>query len=246
MSIIQSLTKTASLVKLGALSAALCLSFSNSYAHDGEKKASLGFKTTKLSSDIYVISGVGGFTGGNIGLVVGKEGSVMIDNGVAAVSDLLRSEIRKTTQQPIDYLINTHLHGDHIGNNTQYSNEGAKIISHQNLRASLKKKNDQGLALPVMTFSDQMTLHINNESAKIIHIKDAHTDGDAIIHFENANIIHTGDLMFNGLFPFIDANNGGTLAGVINGLSLIASLSDEETQIIPGHGPMASKFARIG
>ena len=234
------LRKASALIKLSVVALGFSFTSMPSYAHE-HGNAALGFETTKLSSNIYMISGKGGFTGGNIGLVVGNDGSVMIDNGLSSVTDLLLTEIAKTTEKPIDYLINTHLHGDHIGNNARFSNEGAKIISHQNLRASLKKKNEKAAALPVMTFSDQMTLHINNDAAKIIHIKNAHTDGDAIIHFENANIIHTGDLVFNGRFPFIDANNGGTLAGVLNGLRLIVSLSDDETKIIPGHGPLANK-----
>lgn len=209
-------------------------------AHE-HKEGELGFETTKISTGIYMISGVGGFTGGNIALIEGSDGAVMIDNGLSTVTDMLKQEIAKTTKKPIDYLINTHLHGDHIGNNASFSNDGAKIISHKNLRASLVKKGDPKANLPVLTFSDQMTLHINGDSAKITHIKNAHTDGDAIIHFEKSNVIHTGDIMFNGRFPFIDGSNGGTLAGVITGLQQVASLADENTKIIPGHGPLANK-----
>ena len=234
------LKKVSTLIKLSALTLGLSFTSTQLHAH-GEGNPELGFETTKLSQNIYMISGVGGFTGGNIALVNGKEGSIMIDNGLGSVTQLLLSEIAKTTKKPIDYLINTHLHGDHIGNNAHFSNGGAKIISHQNLRASLKAKNEPAAALPVMTFSDQMTLHINGDAAKIIHVKNAHTDGDAIIHFQEANIIHTGDLVFHGRFPFIDANNGGTLAGVLTGLRLIVSLSDDKTQIIPGHGPIANR-----
>ena len=234
------LKKVSTLIKLSALTLGLSFTSTQLHAH-GEGNPELGFETTKLSQNIYMISGVGGFTGGNIALVNGKEGSIMIDNGLGSVTQLLLSEIAKTTNKPIDYLINTHLHGDHIGNNAHFSNGGAKIISHQNLRASLKAKNEPAAALPVMTFSDQMTLHINGDVAKIIHVKNAHTDGDAIIHFQEANIIHTGDLVFHGRFPFIDANNGGTLAGVLAGLRLIVSLSDDKTQIIPGHGPIANR-----
>lgn len=229
-------------MQLSALTLGLLLSTSPLSAHEHSKET-LGFSTTELSSGLYMVSGVGGFTGGNIGLIVGDEGVVMIDNGLSNVLDLLRAEIAKTTPKAIDYLINTHLHGDHIGNNASFSNDGAQIISHQNLRASLKKKAGESdpASLPIMTFSDQMTLHINGEAAKIIHVQNAHTDGDAIIHFQNANVIHTGDVMFNDRFPFIDGSNGGTLVGVIDGLKLVASLSNDKTKIIPGHGKLANK-----
>lgn len=233
-----SLQETSKLIRYSVLGLSLITSSAMAHKHENSE---LGFETTKLSDGIYMISGVGGFTGGNIGLIVGDDGTVMIDNGVDKVTDLLKSEIAKTTSEPIEYIINTHLHGDHIGNNAYFGSNGAKIISHQNLRASLKKNKEKAAALPVMTFSDQMTLHINNDAAKIIHVKDAHTDGDAFIHFQEANIIHSGDLLFNKRFPFIDASNGGTLAGVLTGLKLIASLSDQDTQIIPGHGPLATK-----
>ena len=232
-----SLKKVAALLKVTTLSLGLSLS---AQAHE-HGNASLGFETTKLSSGLYMISGVGGFTGGNIGVVVGKDGVVMIDNGVPAVLDLLKEEIKKTTDKPIDYLINTHLHNDHIGNNSDFANNGAQVISHDNVRAALQKKSSSAESLPIMTFSDQMTLHINGETAKVTHVKNAHTNGDAFIHFQNSNVIHTGDLMFNGRFPFIDANNGGTLDGVLLGLNMILSLSDDNTKIIPGHGPLANK-----
>ena len=231
------LKKAATLLKITALSLGLSLS---AQAHE-HGNASLGFETTELSSGLYMVSGVGGFTGGNIGVVVGKDGVVMIDNGVPAVLDLLKKEIKKTTDKPIDYLINTHLHNDHVGNNANFANDGAQVISHDNVRTALQEKSSSPDSLPIMTFSDQMTLHINGEPAKITHVKNAHTNGDAFIHFQNSNVIHTGDLMFNGRFPFIDANNGGTLDGVLLGLNMILSLSDDNTKIIPGHGPLANK-----
>lgn len=239
MSFKHNFKKTSHYIRLSIFTLALSASPLLS-AHE-HKEGKLGFETTKINTGLYMIAGVGGFTGGNIALVIGDDGAVMIDNGLSTVTDILKAEIAKTTTKPIDYLINTHLHGDHIGNNANFSNDGAKIISHKNLRTSLVKKGDPKANLPVLTFSDQMTLYINGDSAKITHIKNAHTDGDAIIHFEKSNVIHTGDIMFNGLFPFIDGNNGGTLTGVITGLKHIASLADKNTKIIPGHGPLANK-----
>lgn len=197
-----------------------------------------------------MIYGVEGFTGGNVGVSIGEDGVAMIDNGVSSVLALLREEVAKLTDQPVDYLINTHVHGDHIGNNKAFGTDGTRIISHDNLRASLVDKgifNGQEYAaapkaaLPVLTFEDKMTLHINGDTAKILHFAKAHTDGDAVIHFQQANVIHTGDIMFNQRFPFIDRDNGGSLTGVIAALQSIAAMAGPETKIIPGHGPLAKR-----
>ena len=222
------------------------------FAHGHEDgKPKLGFKTEKVAGNVYMLSGVGGFTGGNIGLSIGEDGVAMIDNGLSSVLELLKTELKKTTDQPIDYLINTHVHGDHIGNNAAFGEEKTQIVSHANLRKSLvekgisagngKTKPAPKAYLPVLTFSDQMTIHINGDSAKVIHFANAHTDGDAIVHFTGANVIHTGDIMFNGLFPFIDSRNGGSYAGVKNALQSIHDIANDETLIIPGHGPLAKK-----
>ena len=188
-----------------------------------------------------MLSGVGAFTGGNIGLSVGSDGVALIDNGIPDLLEVLKVEIAKTTDQPIDYLINTHAHGDHTGNNISFGNSGSQIISHANLRRAMVDKQIEAGGLPVMTFSDQMTIYLNGDQAKIIHFANAHTDGDAVIHFAQANVIHTGDILFNGLFPFIDANSGGTVQGAISALNAIADMANDTTKIIPGHGPLASK-----
>lgn len=221
-----------------------------SHGHE-EGKPKLGFKTEKVSGNVYMLSGVGGFTGGNIGLTIGEDGVAMIDNGLPSVLDLLKEEIAKTTEKPIDYLINTHIHGDHIGNNAAYGSGDTRVISHQNLRDSLVKngvsigngKTEPASKdyLPVITFTDQMTIHINGDAAKVMHFEKAHTDGDAVVVFAEANVIHTGDIMFNGLFPFIDESNGGSYQGVIDAMQGIHDMADDETKIIPGHGPLANK-----
>ena len=226
--------------------------FNPALAHghgDGEPK--LGFKTEKVSGSVYMLSGVGGFTGGNIGLSIGEDGVAMIDNGLPSVIELLKAEIAKTTDKPVDYLINTHVHGDHIGNNSAYGAGETQIVSHDNLRKSLKEK---GMAigggktipapkahLPVITFSDQMTIHLNADAAQITHFAKAHTDGDAVIKFKEANVIHTGDILFNGMFPYIDTSNGGSYEGVKAALQGIHDMANDETLIIPGHGPLAKK-----
>lgn len=239
------------LAKIIVGSAALVVS-TNTLSHGHEAgKPKLGFKTEKVSGSVYMLSGVGGFTGGNIGLTIGDDGVAMIDNGMPTVLDLLKAEVAKSTQKPIDYLINTHVHGDHTGNNSAYGSGKTRIISHQNLRKTLLEKGiptSDGKTepapkehLPVLTFSDQMTIHINGDAAQIKHFAEAHTDGDAIVHFKEANVIHTGDIMFNKLFPYIDSGNGGSFAGVMFALQSIHGMADDNTKIIPGHGPLASK-----
>lgn len=212
----------------------------NTFAQDDAK---LSFKTEKVSDTIYMLSGEGGFAGGNVGLSVGSDGVAMVDNGVSGVIDILKAEIAAITDQPIDYMINTHIHGDHIGNNHVFGQDGAKIISHENLRESLlnDEKNRGPASFPVLTFNDRMTIHLNGDAAQIIHFEHAHTDGDAVVYFKNDNVLHTGDIMFNKVFPFIDGGNGGSLDGVIRALESIADMVNDETKIIPGHGPLASR-----
>lgn len=228
------------------LTAFIVLFSSPSYAQD----EALGFKTIKVAGNIYMLEGVNGFTGGNIGVSLGDDGVAVIDNGIASVSELLRAEIRQLTDKNVDYLINTHLHGDHTGNNAEFGADGTLIISHDNLRKALVEKGVAVVdgyqpapadALPVVTFSDQMTLFINGDAAKILHLHTAHTDGDAVIYFDNSNVIHTGDIFFNGRFPYIDYSNGGSLDGMISALQEISTIGNSGTKIIPGHGPLASK-----
>ena len=231
---------------LSALSIAFALTSiaSTAFAHE---KPSLSFKTTKVTDTLYMLSGEGGFTGGNVALSIGDDGVAMIDNGLSSVLEILKAEIAESTDQEIDYMINTHVHGDHIGNNHAFGDDGALIVSHENLRDSLVKKDvkegkkSKRTQLPILTFNDRMTIHINGDAAKITHFEHAHTDGDAVIYFEKDNVLHTGDILFNGLFPFIDNINGGSLDGVIAALEGIANMVNNEAKIIPGHGPLASK-----
>lgn len=224
-----------------AITSSLSLS-ANSLANEQP----LSFSAKQISGSVYMLSGQGGFTGGNIALSIGNDGVAMIDNGTANILTILRAKVAELTEKPIDYLINTHVHADHTGNNVEYGKSGARIISHENLRSNMAEKgigdaDAPSEALPVITFSDQMTLHINGDVAKIIHVKNAHTDGDAIIHFKEANVIHTGDVMFNKVFPYIDYSNGGGIDGAIIALKTVSELSNADTKIIPGHGDLASK-----
>lgn len=206
-----------------------------------ENKA-LDISITKVDKGIYMLAGINGFVGGNIGLVVGDDGVILIDDGLSQHLDLIEKTIKKVTQKPIDFLINTHVHQDHIGNNEAIGKQGAHIVAHENIRLRLleAKQATAKDALPVITFSESINFHLNGYDTHVFHTANAHTDGDAVILFENANVIHTGDTFFNGMFPFIDLNNHGSLKGYINAQKKILSLSNNKTKIIPGHGSLAN------
>ena len=210
----------------------------------------VSFAQTEVGPGIYMLSGQNGFTGGNLGLLVGADGVVLIDDSMPPFLDIMTETIKSITDQPIDFLINTHVHGDHTGNNQAISASGTHIVAHENLRNHMVKNGVQGESgmvpatpgdLPAITFSDRMNFHFNGQPATVLHVPHAHTDGDSVIHFSEANVIHAGDTFFNGLFPYIDLNSGGSVDGYINAQLKIISMSDDDTTIIPGHGPLSNK-----
>ena len=184
------------------------------------------------------------FVGGGVGLLVGDEYVVMIDDVMEPTAPALIALAEQIAGRPVDFVINTHAHGDHVGGNVYVTEKGAIVVSHDQLRARMEgdpKLNTGPGALPVITFSDRMTFHVNDEEAIAIHIPKAHTDGDAIIHFKNANVIAAGDLSFRGLFPYIDLDSGGTVDGFIAGMQALIDMSDENTKFLTGHGPVATQ-----
>ncbi|TVZ40458.1 glyoxylase-like metal-dependent hydrolase (beta-lactamase superfamily II) [Alteromonadaceae bacterium 2753L.S.0a.02] len=208
------------------------------------------FKSTEVGKGIYMLEGVGGFAGGNIALSVGEDGVVMIDDSMPPLLDNLKTAISTVTQRPITFLINTHLHQDHTGNNVSFGEDGTHIIGHEKLRERLKETEIEGpegkmpvpkKGLPVITFEKEITFYLNGEKARVFHLESAHTDGDAVIYFEKSDVLHTGDILFNGLFPFIDLENGGSVQGYIAAQQKLYELANDKTVIIPGHGPVATK-----
>ena len=227
---------------------AISLSSFTALAHDEHDKQEdkRDFEATQLSDNIHVLVGVNGFTGGNIALLTGDDGVIMVDDSMPPLGEKLKAAIKKVTGSSVDFIINTHVHGDHTGLNAEFAKDGSWIVGHENLRDHMIVKGN-GVAvpapkeaLPVITFNSEMNFHLNNEKARIIHMASAHTNGDAMIHYTDANIIHTGDLMFNGLFPYIDINSGGSVMGYLNAQKQMLAMADDKTQIIPGHGPMAT------
>jgi len=236
--------------KLNKLLLSTLLATASTSIFSAQEEDKRDFVTTEVAPNIYMISGVGGFTGGNIGLSIGDDGVVMIDDSMPPLLDKMKAAIKKVTDSPIDFLVNTHVHGDHIGHNHQMGKNGTRIVAHENLRLNMLEKGmpaPKGKvkatkeSLPVITFSHSMNFHLNGEDARIIHLPKAHTDGDAIIHFKQANVIHAGDVFFNQLFPYIDYSNGGSIEGYIKGQQKIIKMSNDETKIIPGHGKLSNK-----
>jgi glyoxylase-like metal-dependent hydrolase (beta-lactamase superfamily II) len=200
-------------------------------------------KTTQLSDNVYMLVG----QGGNIGISVGEDGVFVIDDQFAPLTPKILEAIKKLSDKPIVFLANTHHHGDHTGGNVNMAKVGAKIIAHDNVRKRLVEtpkrdgsKNPKE-ALPIITFNDKMNLYFNGDQVAIFHVDNAHTDGDALLYFTNSNVLHTGDTYFNGRYPYIDLNSGGSVNGLINAVKNALILIDDSTKIIPGHGNLSNK-----
>lgn len=204
--------------------------------------------STQLSHNIHMLSG----KGGNVGLMTGPDGSFLIDDQFAPATEVILAKVKALGGERPKFVMNTHFHGDHTGGNENLGSGGSIIVSHDNVRTRLSNDTEikafnvalkalPKTGLPIVTFSQTMTLHLNNETIRIQHTPTAHTDGDSFVHFANSNVIHAGDLFFNGFFPFIDPDHGGSVAGVIAGVDRILALANDMTKIIPGHGPLATK-----
>lgn len=201
----------------------------------------LSWQSTELAPGLFMLEGQGGFTGGNLGLVTGDDGVVLIDDGVPDISATTVAAVERLTGAPVSFVINTHAHGDHTGANVAFGEKGATVVAHDNLRRALVNEGFDPAGLPQLTFDSSVTIHLNGHTVQIEHIAAAHTDGDAFIYFPESNVLHTGDAMFNYLFPFIDLNSGGTVDGFIAAQQRMLAVGDDATRIIPGHGPLATK-----
>jgi len=201
-----------------------------------------------VTEQIFMIKG----EGGNIGIFTGEDGTFLIDDQFAPLTDKILEAIKSVGGDYPKFLINTHYHGDHTGGNEKLGLGGTLIFSHDNVRerlstgsfiAAFKMKNAalSPEGLPVVTFSEDISFHLNGDTVHAIHVAHAHTDGDSFIHFKAANVIHAGDFFFNGFYPFIDVNHGGSLKGMIIAVEKVLSLADDNTKIIAGHGPLGDK-----
>lgn len=205
-------------------------------------------KAQRLNATTWMLTGAGG----NIGLSAGEDAVFVIDDQFAELAPKIKSAIAAITGKPVQFLLNTHFHGDHTGGNEVFGSAGALIVAHDNVRRRLsgeqlvsffgsRKPAAPKAALPVVTVAEAITFHINGEEVQAFHVPHAHTDGDLIVHFRRGNVVHMGDTFFNGFYPFIDAGNGGSPDGVVAAADRVLALADDKTQIIPGHGPLANK-----
>jgi cyclase len=204
-------------------------------------------ETISVGPGIYMLKG----RGGNIGLTVGVDGAAIIDDQFADMAPKIRAAVAMLSDQPVEFVINTHLHGDHTGGNDAFGKTGAVIIAHENVRKRLGSPQVNPTtnapiearareALPVITFADSASLHFNDDDLEFTHLPNAHTETDIIVRFKKANVLHMGDC-FTGGFPFIDGNTGGTLDGLIRAHETVLATVDDNTKIIRGHGPLGNK-----
>jgi glyoxylase-like metal-dependent hydrolase (beta-lactamase superfamily II) len=207
---------------------------------------SVQVRAQQLRGGVYMLTG----SGGNIGLSVGTDGAFIVDDQYAPLSAKIIAAVKSVTSQPIKFVVNTHWHGDHTGGNENIGKAGALIVAHENVRKRMSVEQFNAVfnrrtpaspagALPVVTFTDSVTFHINGDDLVAYHVPPAHTDGDAVIHFTKADVVHMGDTFFNGGYPFVDVSSGGNVNGVIGIADRVLAACAPTTIIIPGHGPVA-------
>lgn len=205
-------------------------------------------KAEKLAEGIFMLTG----SGGNIGVSAGPDGVFMIDSQYAPLTDKIKAAIAGISAQPVRFLVNTHWHGDHVGGNENLGKTGVVIVAQDNVRKRMSSEQfikafdskvppSPAAALPLVTFVDSISFHVNGDDVDAFHVPPAHTDGDAIVYFRKANVIHMGDTFFNGLYPFVDLSTGGSIAGMIAACDRGLSMGDASTRMIPGHGPSGTK-----
>ena len=204
-------------------------------------------KAQKLTERIYMLTGAGG----NLGLSVGEEAVFLVDDQYAPMTEKIRAAIAAITPQPVRFVLNTHWHGDHTGGNENFGKAGSIVVAHENVRKRMAAAQFNDFfkretpaspkgALPVVTFDGVVSFHMNGEEIRGIHVPRAHTDGDTIVHFLGSDVIHMGDVYFNGLYPFVDTASGGSVEGTIAACDQVLKIATEKTRIIPGHGPLSN------
>lgn len=210
--------------------------------------ADVEIQVEKVADSVAVLYG----RGGNIGVSVGEDGVFMIDDQFAPLTGKIRAAIDTLSREPVKFVINTHWHGDHTGGNENLGEAGAVIVAHDNVRKRLSTDQFQEAfdrtvpaspeaALPVVTFNDTVTFHLNGDTIEVMHVASGHTDGDSIVHFREADVLHMGDIFFNSGYPFIDLGSGGNVEGMIEAVERGLEIAGPGTKVIPGHGKVTDR-----
>ena len=222
----------------------LCLLLSGAFTSLAQERdfSAVDIKTHKITNTIYMLEGAGG----NIGVSAGEDGVFLVDDQYAPLTDKIVAAIEKISDKDIRFLINTHIHPDHTGGNENFGKRGVIIVGHDNIRSRLQQSMFgrpplPDIALPIITFNDTVTFHMNGEAVRAFKLPSAHTDGDTLIHFQGSDVIHAGDVFRTTTYPYIDKAHGGSFAGMLEALALLIEMAGPNTKIIPGHGVIADR-----
>jgi cyclase len=209
----------------------------------------LEVKATKVAGNVYMLETTGpGFGGGNIGVTVGDDGIVMVDDKFAPLGPKIEAALKGISNKPLRFILNTHWHSDHTHGNIHFGDKTV-IVAHENVRTRIAKDTEftgkpnvpsPKQALPIVTFDSRLTIHLNGEDVRGIHLPAGHTDGDTVVFFTKSNVVHMGDDFFQGMFPFIDLESGGSVRGYIKAIEAVLPQIPADAKIIPGHGPLAT------
>ena len=203
-------------------------------------------KVHKVAGNVYMLQGAGG----NIGVSVGDDGVLVIDDEYAPLAPKIKEAIKTISDKPVRWILNTHFHGDHTGSNADFAKSGTEIIAQDNVRKRLetgfdlpKRKQPPAPkeALPIITFDNSLTVHVNGEDIRALHYANGHTDGDSVIYFPKSNVVHMGDDFFNMNFPFVDLDGGGSVQGMVKNVRGVLKDLPDDVKVIPGHGALATK-----
>jgi glyoxylase-like metal-dependent hydrolase (beta-lactamase superfamily II) len=201
-----------------------------------DRFANVEVKSEHVAGSVHVLTGLGG----NIGASIGQDGTLIIDDQFEPLAERIAAALSKAGGNKPRFVLNTHFHGDHTGSNAYFGDTGA-IVAHDNVRVRLlAQPNVARAALPLVTYSDRVRIHFNDDEIDVMHLPSGHTDGDSVAWFKKANVVHMGDLFFNGSFPFVDLKSGGTVAGYLEAQKAVLGWMPPDARVIPGHGPLAT------